>query len=56
MEWFEENGPRIVFAPVRIRRVQRIGNDLCEAAGELQGEPEPGGQTGSGEARTGEQV
>jgi hypothetical protein len=48
------NGPGIVFDPVAIRRVQRIGNDLCEAAGEVQGELEPGEQTGSGEGRTGE--
>jgi hypothetical protein len=40
------NGPEIVFDPVAIQRVQRIGNDLCEAAGKVQGEPEPGGQTG----------
>jgi hypothetical protein len=43
-----------VFGPVAIRCVQRIANDLCEAAGEVQGEPEPGEQTGSGEGRTGE--
>jgi hypothetical protein len=46
--------PGIVFDPVAIRRVQRIGNDLCEATGEVQGEPESGGGPGSGEGRTGE--
>jgi len=47
--------PGIVFDPVAIRRVQRIGNDLCEAAGEVQEDmPEPGGRPGSGEGRTGE--
>src|SRR5215216_5918998 len=50
------NGPGIVFDPVAIRRVQRIGDDLCEAAGELQEEHEPGEQTGSGEGRTGERM
>ena len=48
------NGPGIVFDPVAIRRVQRSANDLCEAAGEVQEEPEPGEQIGSGEGRTGE--
>ena len=50
----KKRGPGIVFDPVAIRRVQRIGNDLCEAAGKVQEEPEPGGRPGSGEGRTGE--
>src|SRR5215213_4552163 len=32
----------------------QLVTEACEAAGEVQGEPEPGGQTGSGEGRTGE--
>jgi hypothetical protein len=38
-----KNGPGIVFDPVAIRRVRRaLVTEACEAAGEVQGEPEPG--------------
>jgi len=48
------NGPGIVFDPVAIRRVRSRQRRRAKPPEKSKGTPEPGGQTGSGEGRTGE--
>ena len=53
----ERSSPKWTRDGVRSRRHPARASSVtnwCEAAGEVQGEPEPGEQTGSGEGRTGE--